>query len=524
MTDASTYSKAPPDGRRWSDRILIAAAGGILFLTLYPFRFSLPAHVADNFFPYLLDGRGKASGWFDALLNVLLFVPLGFGLTAMLRERGKTWVIVLCSALAAGAFFSYAIELAQHYIPGRDSGWLDVFTNSTGSVIGFLAFALCGAAVLRWLWAGEKFLTAFLTAQRAPWILVAYFGLWFAVSVFYQRETRLVDWSPDALLVVGNGASGRPDSAWKGEISRLDFWDHALSSETVQNLRSDRSGGSIDPPPRASYEFSDSSSLQDRQKSAPDLAWTPKAPKASTSGALILDGEAWLTSRSPVTTLVNDFQETRRFSVHIVCKPTQSGGMDARIVSISRPSGQANLEIRQENAGLVFWFRTPLTVKRPRLAWTIPDVFAANQARDILFSYDGSTLTVHLDGKEGFRAYPLGPGTGLARSFRRSKQGELEGYQYIFYALVFLPGGCLVGLAGINLTAQPMGRATVTAFELLTPALLLEVILVHVSGRPVSFCNVVLAIGLALAGNLWMNADIGAVRPSSVSTHNAFSE
>jgi hypothetical protein len=58
------------------------------------------------------------------------------------------------------------------------------------------------------------------------------------------------------------------------------------------------------------------------------------------------------------------------------------------------------LNLRQDDENLVFWFRTPLTVKLTSLAWNIPNVFAVNQARDILFSYDGSDLALFLDGRE----------------------------------------------------------------------------------------------------------------------------
>src|ERR1700723_3323835 len=108
----------------WSNRILILATVGILFLTMYPFRVVIHP-LANGASPFFL-GKSSKSGVVDAVLNVLLFVPFGFGLAEKLREREKSVQFVLGTALATGMLFSYLIEFSQLYIPERDSGWEDV--------------------------------------------------------------------------------------------------------------------------------------------------------------------------------------------------------------------------------------------------------------------------------------------------------------------------------------------------------------------------------------------------------------
>jgi VanZ family protein len=169
------------------------------------------------------------------------------------------------------------------------------------------------------------------------------------------------------------------------------------------------------------------------------------------------------------------------------------------------------LELRQEDTNLVFWFRTPLSVKRSRLAWDIPNIFAPKQPRDILLSFDGSDLSLYVDGKKERRSYRLGPGAGLAQLFRRVKPAELEGYRYIFYALVFFPAGCLLGLASRNLAARPIAQSLLMVLGILLPSVLFEINLVHVSGHGISSGNVALSVLLALGGSLWVNADGGAL-------------
>lgn len=82
----------------WSNRILSLAIAGVLFLTLYPFRFDFhtPVGMAS---PFLLGKGVKSSGFYDAFLNALLFTPFGFSLAEKLREHGRSrsYALVRCS-------------------------------------------------------------------------------------------------------------------------------------------------------------------------------------------------------------------------------------------------------------------------------------------------------------------------------------------------------------------------------------------------------------------------------------------
>jgi VanZ family protein len=75
----------------------------------------------------------------DISINILGFVPFGFVFAAYLllnRNVGHaTIVTILC-----GAAISLMIEILQEFIPGRDSGILDIFTNTFGTFLGVLLF------------------------------------------------------------------------------------------------------------------------------------------------------------------------------------------------------------------------------------------------------------------------------------------------------------------------------------------------------------------------------------------------
>ena len=439
-------------GRGWSNRILILSAAGILFLTLYPFRFEFYLGVPGGTSPLLLGRSLKSSGFFDAFLNVLLFVPFGFGFAEKLRERGKSRVFTLVLALAAGALFSYCIELLQIYIPQRDSGWEDVFTNSSGSLVGFLLYELLGRVVLRCLSRCEDFLAALLTPRLVFAVLLIYFAGWFSASSLLQRNTRLSNWRADAFLVVGNDASGK--YPWKGTVNAVQLSDLALRDDFAHQLSAGQTLDAGNPGLLVDYDFSAGPPFRNQKQISSELEWIPGAPATAGTGSLGLQGASWLSTGVAVPDLIANLQKTNQFTLRVMCTPAEGAGSDGRIISISQVSGFSDLTLRQEDATLVFWFRNPLSANRSILAWYLPGVFTAGRTRDILYSYDGSNLSLFIDGNKQPFIYRLGPGTALAKFVRRVKTAELEGYNYILYILVFCGAGAILGLAARNLDSS----------------------------------------------------------------------
>src|SRR3954469_19639810 len=132
----------------------------------------------------LLPASGAASGshfclvcgsfgGVDAVLNVLLFVPLGIGL-ALSGLPAKRALLAMCA-------LSALIETAQLLvIPGRDSTIGDLLTNALGGALGF--------AMARypedWLRPTPRIARNLLVAWAAIWLtiqIISNFGL--AVSL-----------------------------------------------------------------------------------------------------------------------------------------------------------------------------------------------------------------------------------------------------------------------------------------------------------------------------------------------------
>ena len=482
----------------WSNRILLLATAGILFLTMYPFRFSFHSlpHGAS---PFLLGSSGKGGGFADAFLNVLLFVPFGFGLAEKLRERGKSSGFVLAAALASGALFAYTIESLQLYIPERDSGWEDVFTNGSGSLVGSILYLAVGASVVRGLATTQQHLAARLTAKRVAFFLLVYFCIWFVLAAVLQKQSRLSDWNPDASLILGNDSSGR--NPWRGQIQTLQIWDRALDSTATAAPNP----GDI---PIINYDFASGSNSPSQLQVAPKLFWIPTTPEESTGPGLRLDGKSWLSTKTTAGDLIERLRETNKFTIHLVCSSADFTDAWGRIVYVSDSSGVPDLMIRQENTSLGFGFRTPLASKRAQLIWSVPGVFSDPRQRDILYSYDGSNLSLIVDGQRQRLTLKLGPGSALARIIRRVKPTEIKGYNIVFYAMVFFVAGAIVGSFALYRGPRPtIAAVLISLLAFFLAAAALELILLGVSGRVFSPSNIALSVALGIAGVFWSVTD-----------------
>ena len=160
-------SQAPQACSQWANRTLILSFIGIVYLTLFPFRLDFAAPPSRGTSPFLLGPSLKHGDPVDFFLNLLLFVPFGFGFSAQLRKRGVSSGRALALALAAGAVTSYCVEFLQFYIPTRSSAWDDVTPNTAGAVLGSLLFDRWGEMLLKPLSAWGERVEAWVSLRRA---------------------------------------------------------------------------------------------------------------------------------------------------------------------------------------------------------------------------------------------------------------------------------------------------------------------------------------------------------------------
>ena len=120
MSDAHRTSRSL--GSRAARAFIFMAAAVVLFATLYPMESTAES---GNIACIICGDRGLA----DAIVNVVLFIPLG-GAVAL---TGRSALV----ALALGGALSCGVELAQiTLIPGRDASLGDLVFNTLGAAAG----------------------------------------------------------------------------------------------------------------------------------------------------------------------------------------------------------------------------------------------------------------------------------------------------------------------------------------------------------------------------------------------------
>jgi VanZ family protein len=112
-------------GRQLGTLILSYLAMTVSVITLAPFRFE----------PLPVSGITLGGSAFDVVMNVVMFVPIGF-VFQLSRSRDAARSSSLIGALALGFGLSLLVEAAQLFTPGRFPSPIDLVTNTAGAGVG----------------------------------------------------------------------------------------------------------------------------------------------------------------------------------------------------------------------------------------------------------------------------------------------------------------------------------------------------------------------------------------------------
>lgn len=116
--------------RRWVWWCLVAYAAVIGVVVLTPVSYGAVIEAIGGWIRETLGLTFFGQGWIEFVANILMFVPLGFLLTLVVRRH------LLGVALAL--LLSVAAELAQVVIPSRVPSVRDVVANVLGAALGAL--------------------------------------------------------------------------------------------------------------------------------------------------------------------------------------------------------------------------------------------------------------------------------------------------------------------------------------------------------------------------------------------------
>lgn len=119
--------------RSWRPALAMAWLALVAAITLQPSTRSAREVAALGEMCLICGTRGSA----DAVLNLLLFLPLGF----LVGSRGRS----AGAGLLGGMVLSVVIEGTQLFVAGRHAGLADVVWNSAGSFVGVWAWRAAAA-------------------------------------------------------------------------------------------------------------------------------------------------------------------------------------------------------------------------------------------------------------------------------------------------------------------------------------------------------------------------------------------
>jgi len=75
----------------------------------------------------------------DGVVNIAIFVPLGWSLRRLIDRRRDGGVVTVLTVTLVGAAVSVTLETIQHFMPLRYSSLSDVVFNTVGTAVGSLA-------------------------------------------------------------------------------------------------------------------------------------------------------------------------------------------------------------------------------------------------------------------------------------------------------------------------------------------------------------------------------------------------
>ncbi len=164
----------------------LLALGGAAFLTygsLVPFDFD-PITLTDAIARYretlarpIVDSRT------DFVTNILLAIPISYGIVgALATDRRNHFIRLLgaVSAVVACVLLALGVEFLQVFFPVRTDSASDVVAQTSGAVVGSVAWLAIGERITAWLRASLKERERSAVFQR---VLLAYCVIWALTQV-----------------------------------------------------------------------------------------------------------------------------------------------------------------------------------------------------------------------------------------------------------------------------------------------------------------------------------------------------
>jgi glycopeptide antibiotics resistance protein len=114
----------------------VALIGTLVYMLIVVAVLVVPASAPHVRRGFLLDIAGGRRLAIDVVLNVAIFIPIGWGLRRASQGLGTTVSAPMPRVVVLAAAFSLAMEAVQAWLPNRYSSLADVIANTIGATVG----------------------------------------------------------------------------------------------------------------------------------------------------------------------------------------------------------------------------------------------------------------------------------------------------------------------------------------------------------------------------------------------------
>lgn len=491
----------------WHYCLLVSAILAIV-ATLTPFDFVVPQNIGSP--TQIFEQFRHSSTVKDYWQNILLFLPFGISLAAVLSSTKLNYTSILIVSIVASFCLSLLVETLQFFLPIRVSNFSDVATNTIGGLL--------GTSLYWWRDLIVSLITSILGKNRSEHrlksfitVFICYFLAICLATYVILININLSNWNDDFYLVIGNEASG--DRPWRGNIKSLQISDRAISFSEIKRTFSEEQIPSFETDYSVYYLFDrQQEKFVSSRDTADVLVWqeTPSISNSTSdltkndSNSVTVSGDRWLISQTPADKLTNTLQKSGQFTLSAILATalTQQIG-PARIISLSKNIIYRNFTIGQEQNNLIFRLRSPVTGdngSQPELV--IPQVFHDTNFHHLIITFQKNRLDFYIDSEENkysfffqpeinFLAYY--PFTILNWQINLANFKKLK-YYLAFYGIAFIP----LGIIGRFILSLVRNNAIVKAQTIIIicfiPPLVFELFYSLTAFQPLRELNLLLGI------------------------------
>ena len=431
----------------------------IILLTLFPYDFFIQETLSQFSYNFLLKRTERPANLQDLILNILLFIPFGFGCTAFLTQVLNLKIVTVTKLVFAVSFIlSFVIEILQLFIPTRNPTYVDLLMNTLGGVTGFLVFYIfrkyLSNIFLQIATISEKILSIPLLSV----LIIIYIVLASAFNMKFLGaiETwNLSNWDLDYSLVLGNEVT--EDRPWNGNISQLCIANRKISELEIDRILKDENCDGIENNLIAAYQFTPTNKnyFADRQGNSPNLVGKKQQLNYQNQDSIQLGKLNWLQTEKPVTLLNQKIRDTSQFTLFIkyaTLSLSQNG--PARIISISQDPYNRNLTLGQWNNNLSIRIRNLITKKNgTRPEFSVANFFGDTQYHKLIITYSIKNLSVYIDELANQHIINFSPQTTLFWNFSppfssqiHINENNTRLYYLIYYIILVFPVAILIYL------------------------------------------------------------------------------